>query len=154
MDKKTFAWVFVILFGVLTYYLWQNNDSVAGIIANDGWTGIAWYIISNPAYILLMISIYLLNRETNLIRNAIGSFLIIYSSDIISYPRLPSSAFPQDVSILASSDGLIITKLLKAGFSYETAWNFYYLVLPIGLVIIALAILGVHNFYKQIKGNQ
>ena len=152
MDKKNFAIAFVIGFIVLTIYLGSNDVKVAGIIANDGINGIFWYVLSNPAYILLIVSIYMINSEAGYIKNTIGAFMIIFASDVVSYPRLLSTGLPADPSILASSDALVVNKLLSMGFSYSTAHSFYYTVLPIILVVSALAILGKHNFFKTLTG--
>ena len=150
IDKKTFAYSFVIGFIFLTWYLYSNNDSVASIIANDGFQGIFWYIVSNPAYILLFISIYALNTEAGFWSNTIGSFFILYASDIISYPRLSPVAMPLNNPILASSDTLFITQLTQWGLSYTNSWTFYYLVLPILLIIASLQILGITNFTRTL----
>ena len=154
VDKKTFAIGFIVAFGLLTYYLWQNNESVASTIANNGLDGIFWYFISNPAYVLLLISIYMLNKDAGALRNIGGTLMILFASDIVSYPRLPESGFPNDLAILASSDGIVMNKLIEMGFSYSTSWNFFYLVLPISLMLGALAVLGIHNFFKQVMSGK
>ena len=149
-DKKIFSIGFVIFFVVLTIYLYKNNDAVATTIANDGAKGTFYYFISNPAYILLFLSIFYLNSEARPWRNIVGSLMIIIASDIISYPRLPTTGFEKELAILASSDGIFIKNMISHGFSYQTSFMIYYLVLPIALVVGALAILGIHNFFKLI----
>lgn len=137
---------------LLSFYLWKNNDSIAQIIANDSTLGIFLYILSNPAYLLLFFTILVVNQEAGFFKNLIASTMIIYSSDIISFPRLPPSGLPTTIDILASSDGLVIHKLLHIGLTYQVAWTFYYLILPIGLTLGALAILGYTNFFKALVG--
>lgn len=148
MDKRQFAYLFVAYVVILTIYTFYNNEKIVATINNDGMTGFLYYFISNPAYVLLFISIAFFNREVNIIRNTLGGFLIVYSADIISYPRLASS-MSNSPYLLASSDGIVITHLLKLGISYPHAYILYYLIMPIALLIIALWLLGINDFYKR-----
>mgnify|MGYP001568267427 CR=1 FL=1 len=154
MDKKTFSLGFIIFFVVLTYYLYTNNDSIANIIANDGVQGTIWYFVSNPAYLLLFLSVVYFNSEAGILKNAVGALMIIYASDIISYPRLSPAGLGDNINLLASLDGLFFNKMLAQGFSYSTLYSFYYLILPIVLIIGAISILGIHNFFKHLTGGK
>ena len=149
MDKKTFSIGFIVFFVVLTIYLYNNNDRIAAIISN-GSAGFLWYFLSNPAYVLLLLSISYFNQDVTLWRNFLGSFMIIIAADIVSYPRFLTSGIGAEIALLASSDGIIIKTLISYGFIYETAFMIYYLVLPIILIISALALLGIHNFFNII----
>ena len=152
--KKTFSLGFVVFFFALTYYLYNNNDSIANVIANDGVQGTIWYFVSNPAYLLLFLSVFYFNSEAGLLKNAIGSLFIIYASDIISFPRLSPAGLGDNVNLLASLDGLFFNKMLAQGFNYNNLYSFYYFVLPIALIIGAISILGIHNFFKQLTGGK
>ena len=152
MEKRKFAIGFTIAFGILTFYLWQNNDRIARTIAGDGINGIFWYFLSNTTYILLLISIYLWNAEAGYLKNILGGLLIILATDIVSYPRLPSTGIPLDISILASSDYLFMQKLLNYGLSYSFSYTLYYLVMPILLLVLALWIMGISDFAKRLVG--
>lgn len=154
MDKKTFAYGFLIFFIVLTYYLYSNNDAVASIIALDGVKGVAYYILSNPAYLLLITSVVLVNREAGTLKNIIGTLMIIYASDIISYPRLSPSGMSDSVHLLASLDGVMVAKLIEKGMEYSTAYTLYYLILPIALIVGAMGVLGIRNFFKSITNSK
>lgn len=148
MDKKQFSWIFVAYVVVLTIYTFYNNEVVVATINNNGMKGFLYYFISNPAYVLLFVSIAFFNKEVNIIRNTLAGFLIIYSADIVSYPRLASSA-ANSPYLLASSDGIVMTHLLKLGLSYSYAYTLYYLIMPIALLIVALWLLGINDFYKR-----
>ncbi|MEK6884808.1 MAG: hypothetical protein AABY22_34570 [Nanoarchaeota archaeon] len=152
MDKKNFAIIYIIAFGILAYFLWSNNDSIAATISSGSAQGVFYYFLSNPIYILLVASVLYFNQEAGYIRNIIGSFLIILSSDIISFARLPSGGFNGDIFLEASPDSLVMHELVAKGMGYSTAYTFYYLVLPILLTLIALQVLGLHNFVKTLKG--
>lgn len=150
MDRKQFALLFTAGFIALTIWIYFNNSYVEQTIVHDGLNGVLFYILSNPAYILLFFSIIHYNQEMGIIKNIIGGFALVLALDIVSYPRLPQGTMPLDVSSLASSDALLVGKIMSFGVSYNYSWTFYYLILPIILIIVALQILGIHNFYQQI----
>ena len=150
MEKKQFAFIFTAAFIVLTIYTYLNNSYVEQTITRDGLQGVLFYIITNPAYILLFFSIIHHNQEMGIIKNIIGGFILVLALDIVSYPKLPQASFPLDLSSLASSDALLVGKIMSFGISYSYAWTFFYLILPIILIITSLQILGIHNFYQQI----
>lgn len=149
LDKKTFTWIFFGFLIFLTYYLYNNNDQIAQIIANNGIQGIFWYFISNPSYIMILISIYLLNREAGFVRDLIGGFMLIIALDIISFPRFSPIGISKDTMLLASADGIIVNKLLSFGLSYSNVYFIYYLILPIALIIGSITILGITDFFKK-----
>lgn len=154
MERNTIVRGFIIFYVGMTYYLWQNNDSVAQIIANDSLKGVFFYLISNISYVMIVAAIFLLNSQTGFIRNIIASFTFIFGIDILSYPRLllSTGGLTTNVDILASSDALVMRHLLQAGIPYQMAFNFYYLILPIILLIVTIKLLGFTNFHKMITG--
>jgi len=154
MDKKTFSYGFLIFFLFVTIYIYMNNDSVASIIAGNGFNGIFWYILTNPAYILIIITIFMLNREAGVLKNILGGFMLIFAMDIVSMPRFSPAGLSQDLGLLASSDGIFFNWFLSHGLTFSSAYTLYYLILPILLILGALAILGIHNFYRQLMGQR
>lgn len=151
LDKRQFAIGFVIAFVILVVYIYQNNDQISSTIINDGSTGILWYFLTNPAYVLILFSVIYINSDNVIWRNFLGSVMIIVAADIVSYPRFLTSGIGNEAALLASSDGIIIKRLLSEGFAYNTAFTIYYLVFPIALMVGALAILGIHNFFKFMR---
>lgn len=151
MDKKLFSYVFIAYVVFLTIYTYKNGEYIKDVIANNGLQGVIYYFFTNPAYVLLVISIFMLNREIGFVRNVIASFLVIYSADILSYPRL-GIEMTTDKNLLASSDAIVINKLLEMGITYSNVYFLYYLILPIALLIIALWVLGINDFYKRLIG--
>lgn len=146
--------MFVLFFIILTFYLYNNNDDVANIIAHDGLYGLFWYFLSNIPYVLILISIFVLNPQVGFGRNLLGGFMMVYAMDIVSFPRLSVAGMTTDIGLLSSSDALVMNHILKLGINYSTAYTFYYLVLPILLILGSLSILGIHNFFKQLTGGQ
>lgn len=149
VDKKKFALIVVVLFIMLTIYLYMNNDSVASIIVQDGLKGLMWYILSNAAYVLIFLSIILFNRGVPFIKNIAGATLLVYAFDIVSYPRFSPSGMPMEVALLASSDGIIMNKLITI-MPYSSAYTFYYLILPISMILLSLYLLGENTFIKKV----
>lgn len=161
MERRTFAIVFVIAFIFLTYYLWQNNDYIAQVIIMNGLHGVFWYFISNANYVLILISIVVLETNVNFFRRLLGGVLLIFAFDSVSYPRLNLLDIQNlvtqsagSISILASSDGLVIHQLLKFGFTPSVAYTIYYLVMPIAIVLLALYVLGFSNFLDILFGRR
>lgn len=152
ISKRTFIHIFLACFLALTIYLYLNGDKVALTISKNGFKGAIYYFLTNANYILILISIILLNREVSFIRNLIGGIFSVVSFDIVSMPRMLQSNVSQDLGFLASMDGIVITKLLSLGMDYSTIYTLYYLVFPIVLVIASLNILGIDNFYRRIMG--
>ena len=109
-----------------------------------------WFFITHLSYVLIFVSLLILNSEAGAIKNIIGALLLITSFDILSLPRMDSSGLSADPILLGSSDGIIITKLMEMGYSYSTIYPFYYLIMPIILVLTALWVLGIHNFFKTL----
>lgn len=152
-NQKRIVILFLVYIIGITIYSYFAYDSLVRVISTDGLWGSFWYFFINPVYIMLFISIILFNKRVGFFRNIMGSALLIFASDIISFPRLSSLGFTQDINLSASLDGLIISKMLSYGFSYSTTYILYYLIIPILSILLALYILGYQNFYKQIIGN-
>lgn len=152
LNNKNFSLIFVVAFSILTYFLYANNDIIANTIATDGLGGVAWYYLSNVNYVLLIIAIIFINKGSGLPawRALLGALAIVMATDIVGFPRFSPAAFPTDLSVLASSDAIIIKKLMSFGFSYTYVYGFYYLVLPIILMLVALQSLGIVQFTKSL----
>lgn len=152
MDKKQFAIIFVIVFILMTYYLYYNDVMIAQTIKDDGLKGMIFYFASNLAYVLIFVGILFFNKDKNMVSNILGAFMLIYAIDIISFPRFMSSGMSQDLGFLASSDGVFISRFMEMGFQYANLHLFYYLILPIALILGSVYILGTDNFIKKIIG--
>lgn len=151
MEKKTFSYIYFGYIVLLAIYTYFNSEFVVNTIVNDGMLGIIYYFVTNPAYVLILVTIFMLNRDTSFIRTTIASFLIIFSADILSYPRM-GAVMSSDINLLASIDGIMFNHLLASGMSYNVIYTIYYLILPILLLVLALWFLGVNDFYKRLIG--
>lgn len=152
MDKRTFSYLFVGFFLLLTIYLFFNNDSIATTIVNDGATGVFWYILSHPEYILLFFALVFISQSSNKIKEIIGALSIILAIDIVSFPRFSPLGISNDMAFLASTDGIFMNKLLSLGMAYSTAYTIFYLIIPIVLILFALYLFGYAEFFKRLVG--
>jgi len=152
MDKKVFSLGFALLFIFLSFYLYTNHDMIVKSISQNGLQGLFWYVLSNPVYILLFISIVFINKGSNTFKMIIATLALIIAMDIVGMPRFSPTSLTQDTSFLASSDGIIINKLISYGISYSTTYTIYYLILPILLILLALYLFGYADFFKRLVG--
>lgn len=84
-------------------------------------------------------------------KDLIGGILLVWAIDIISFPRLPMTGMTVDKALLANSDALFMTRILSlTGWEYSFAWKFYYMVLPIILIIAVGYILGFVNLGRRL----
>ena len=155
MERKTFSYIFVGYIILLAWYMYFHNDEIAQLIIAGGVQGTLIYLFSNPANVLLVVGIVMFNtgENTNVFKNVLGGIMILISADILGFSRFSPTGLPTDAGLLASPDGIVITKLLAIGMSYSVAYTFYYLILPVLLVLGALAILGFNNFFKTITNH-
>ena len=155
MERKTFSYLFVIYIVFLAWYLYSHNDSLAQMIIGGGIQGTLIYLFSNPSNVLLVFGIVYFNNtvDTNVFKNVLGGIFIVLAADILNFSRFSPSGISTDQALLASPDGIWITKFLEWGFSYQNAYVVYYVILPILLVLGALALLGINNFFKNITNH-
>lgn len=155
MDRKTVSYIFVGYIILLAWYMYFHNDEIAQMIIAGGIQGTLIYLFSNPSNVLIVVGIVMFNTgvDTNVIKNILGGLMIILAADIISWSRFSPTGLPTDTGLLASPDGILISKLLSLGFSYSTTYAIFYLIFPVLLVLGALAILGINNFFKAITNH-
>lgn len=149
-DKKTFGWIFLIGFTILTWYLYSNNDKIASMISADGITGIFWYFATNVNYLLLLFGLFIVNRETNSINNFFGGMLLIIAIDLVAFPRFSPSGISTDPMLLASFGGILLKKLMSYGMSYGVAYTSTHLIIPILSSFASISLLGYNDLYKKI----
>ena len=151
MERKTFSYLFIAYIVALAYYMYFHNDKIAAMIIGGGIQGTLIYLFSNPSNVLIVVGIVMFNKgvDTNVAKNVLGGIMIVLAADILGWSRFSPSGLPTDVGLLASPDGIVITKLVEF-MSYQNAYFIYYLIIPVLLVLGALALLGINNFFKTI----
>lgn len=151
LNKKNIGIGFLIYFIAITIYSGIYNSDYISKILGGGLMGLVYYIVANPAYLLVFMTIIISETE-KVWKEILSAVLIIWAIDIISFPRMPIDAFPTDPNFLANSDFIFMTKLttIFSSVSYATLWKIYYIVLPIALVIGASQLLGFTHFGKKL----
>lgn len=151
MDKEKIAVGFIIIFILLVIYIGMNNQKfVVEISSTQFPRAILFYLASRVDYLLIFASLFMLKIATP-IKELIAGILFIWALDIVSFPRLPIDAIPTDLSLMANSDYIIMTKILAiTQWTYPFAWKFYYIFMPIILVLIAGYTLGFMNFGRRL----
>lgn len=150
IDNKKLGLGFIIVFILLVLYTGLNNQKFVDTISSGAFgSAILYYVITRIDYLFILISIFLLRISTPS-KEFIGGILLIWAIDITSMPRLPMAGFPTDASFLANSDFIFMSRLIGfTNWDYAFAWKFYYIVLPIILIILAGYILGLVNIGKK-----
>jgi len=151
MERDTLGYIFLVLFGVLVLYSGFHNTEFTMMIASGTLQGLIYYIISNPAYIIIFAGV-LLSNQAAAWKEILAALALIWAFDIVSFPRLPSEALPTDVNFLANSDAIFIEKLNSIlQLDYSTMWNFYYIILPLLLVGASAWLLGIRGLGGRVK---
>lgn len=153
IDKQKLGLIFIISFILLTLWIGINNQKFVTTISSGSFgIAILYYIISRVDYLLIFISLFLLRISTP-IKEFFAGILLIWSIDILSFPRLPMQNLTTDTSLMANSDFLFMSKLLAiTKWEYTFAWKFYYIVLPIILVLLVGYTLGLVKLGKRLNG--
>lgn len=152
VNSSTWGKIFLVYFVVLALYSAFNIESMAATIAGGGFVGIALYFVSNPAYVILFFSLIFFNRSVSWWKNVIAAAAIIFASNNVSFPRLLKSGLPAEVGYRASLDSIVAQSLMAVGWSYDAFWVFYYIVLPLGLIVGAAWLVGWVRFGRMNGG--
>lgn len=155
MDNKNKSYAIAGIFIAYTIILFWYYPSIILSIATSGFLmGAMLYLITNPAYILLIYFIIENARRKgkSAIKAAIASLLIVFSFDIISSPRISISELSSfGASTITNMGGIAIKSMVNFGLSPIVAWYMYYLVIPILLFVVSMELLSFSNFIKNFK---
>lgn len=152
IDRKNYALGFVIASIILVLYVGINNQKFVQVINSGNFSlSLFYYFLTRIDYMLILLSFLVFEISTP-IKEFFAGILFIWFVDITSFPRLPMSAFPTDPSFLANSDTIIMSKIISlTHWSYNFAWKFYYIILPVILIILVARILGLVNLGRRIE---
>lgn len=155
MDDKMKSYTIVgIWAGYVILLLIFYKSLVDAIITSGFAVGALLYLLTNPAYLLLIYFIVsnAQRKSRSAIKAAISSLLIVFAFDMASSPRvLINELFTTGASTITNMGSIAITAMANTGIPPTIAWYLYYLILPILFMIIALENLGAINFVKNIK---
>ena len=133
---------------VIFIYLYQSR--LIDIITTSSFlTGTLIYLLTNPAYILLVYFIIKTAKRSK-VKATISSIIIIFALDIASFPRiLLGELFSTSSSTVSNMGTIAIKSLVDFGIPQGLAFFSYYLVFPIALMWFALELSGHIDFLKK-----
>ncbi|MBI4029298.1 MAG: hypothetical protein HY376_02950 [Candidatus Blackburnbacteria bacterium] len=145
--------LFLLYFVALALYLFLKIDSIAAFLVQASLpAALAIYILTNPAYLLVIVGIVSWKRD-RIMRAFLAGVLIVLAFDIVGLPHLSCTNFaPTSITELTSIDALAAIAAIKAGISCKTFSIMYYLVLPFVLTAISIKLLGFRGFWQKIRG--
>lgn len=153
MDKRQFAIGFAVLFIILIIYTGINNDRIVKLVSSMKMPeSILVYLLTRVDFLLIFLTLFL-SRISTLTREFFAGIALIWAFDIIGLPKLPREAMPTDLSFLANSDAIFMTKLISfTKLDYSIAWNIYYIVFPILLTLLTIYLLGFWRLGRRLNG--
>jgi len=145
--------LFLLYFAGLALYLFFRIDSVAAFLIQASLpTALAVYLLTNPAYLLVIVGIVSWKRD-RLMMAFLAGILIVLAFDIVGLPHLSCTNFaPASITELTSIDTLVALAAIKAGTSCKAFSILYYLVLPFVLTAASIKLLGFQGFWQKIGG--
>jgi len=152
--KRGYFWV--ALFALYALYMAFNAENIAAKMASSPLhIALFWYMVGSPQYLLLMWFIISTahGEITRKIKAFLASLLIIFGLDIVGFVRLSRSGMSTDVVAKMNSDTYIVTWLMNTThMSYDYTYWLYYVILAIGVIVLALWLLGEVEFSKKFSG--
>jgi len=151
LNKKNVGIGFLVYFIAITLYSGFYNSEYVAKILGGGLMGLVYYIIANPAYLIVFFTVIISETE-QIWKEVLAAVSLVLALDITSFPRLPIESFPTDPNFLANSDALFMAKIMEMfpTVAYHTLWNIYYIAIPIVLILGASQLLGFTHFGKKI----
>ena len=138
------SWISYVVF-LLIYY----EKMVAFVSTSGFFVGFFIYLLSNPAYLVLIYYIIKTSKH-NKLKAVIPSLLIILSLDLVTSPRvLVGELFTTGTATIMNSGTIAIKAMMGLGLPATLSWYLYYLILPIVFFLLAMEMLGAINFIKK-----
>jgi len=141
-------WIFYVMITFLYYETFMATVAKSGFIFST-----IIYLLLNPAYMIILYSSFKLSKNLGkrVYKRIIGSVLLVISLDMVSSPRFAlDDILVNGVSTLGNMGAITINALDKI-FPHYISFHLYYVILPIGLFIFAMELVGVANFIKDMK---
>jgi len=160
MDNKTKSYLFII--GVFLYAVFTTTQyhKIAQQMASMAWyNSLLLYIFLNLSYLFVIIgSIYFYKKRNNALRGVgVGVFLVILM-DVLSFPKcqwatnlVNGCGASDSIMTITNSDFYILKALTELGISYKISFIFYYIVVPLILILLIIQIAGLMELNKRFK---
>lgn len=138
-------WSVYVIINMIYYNSMVNMMATSGALM-----GIIIYLLTNPAYLLLIYFI-IKNAKHSKFKATLASIMTIFALDMVASPRvLVEEIFTNGSATIMNLGTIIIKSLMALGLNVHFAWYLYYLVFPILLFIMAMELMGVVDFVKKI----
>lgn len=139
------AWVLYVT------YIYFYQSKILGMITNSKFImGTGIYLLTNPAYILLIYFI-IKSAKRSKVRATISSIIMVIALDIPSFPRiLLGELYSTTSSVVSNMGAIAIKNIVSIGIPQGIAYFSYYWAFPIALMWFALEFGGYINFIKSI----
>ncbi len=154
MDVKTRTWVVLGVWSAYVVFWLIYAQRISEIIVASGLiVGIILYLLGNPAYLILIYSIYEYGRKHGRTawKNVVASVLMIIGFDMATLPRLAITDPLTNGTATSTNIGSIVMRGLEQVFPHNVSYYLLYLVLPIALIAMAVELLGITNFIKEVR---
>lgn len=152
MNVKTKS--YIILGGFTLYVIISMiyYPKLVNMIITSGFlTGVLIYILTNPAYLLLVYGIIRYAKGSKF-KALLSSILLIFSLDMIASPRIMvNEILTTGSSTITNMGAIAIKAIANLGLPYKIAWFFYYAVFPILFFAVSMELLGVVDFIKKFR---
>jgi len=141
---------------IIYVFIWFfNAESISLTIASSGIiVGVLLYLLGNPAYILLIYGVFNYGKKKGRMiwKRVVASLLIVLGLDMVTLPRL-SFTDPLTNGIATTTNiGSILMRWIESSFvPHSAAFISVYIILPIIFIAIALELLGVSDFIREVK---
>lgn len=115
--------------------------------------GLILYLAYNPAYMLLLYSSYRLSSRfgKHALKRMLGSICLVISFDFVAMPRFTMD-MPLNLSAASTSNfGAIIIGNMDKFLPHSISFTLFYVILPIALFMLAMELMGVVDFIKNMQ---
>lgn len=152
MNIKTKSYMIMGFFSAYVTLSLLYYPKIVNMISTSGFfIGVLIYLLTNPAYLLLVFGITKYAKGSKL-KALLASFLIIFSFDMIASPRiLVEEIMVTGSSTITNMGAIAIKAMSQINIPLKLGYYMYYWLLPILFMMLALELLGVVDFIRKIR---
>lgn len=153
LDTKTI----VVLGGWAAYvlFLFFYAEEISGMIASASVLfALLLYLLGNPIYLLTIYGVWQYGKSKGRKewKRVVASILIILGMDAATFPRLSLTDSLIDGISRTTNIGAIGMRFLEGlGLSHQVAFVTFYIIIPLIFVAMAVELLGITNFVKEVR---
>lgn len=150
LDRRTIISLSAVLAYIIVTYMLQ--DSLATLIATSNiLVSVVIYMLLQPVYLFFIYGVYKKFTHRKAWKRVMASLLVIISLDMLAFPRLGINEALVNGSATNGNIGSVIMRAIEIYFPHTYAHVAMYIILPLLGLTIALELLGISNFWKEVK---